>query len=68
MVTMRKANSIGHATFHFSGRKLPSYTRSDCWPGSTRDPLNVLAAVGERGAGFKSLKDAWADTATAMAG
>ena len=27
--------------------------------------LNVLAAVGERGAGFKSLKDAWADTTTA---
>jgi DNA invertase Pin-like site-specific DNA recombinase len=24
-----------------------------------------LAAVGERGAGFKSLKDAWADTTTA---
>src|SRR3954471_3610650 len=32
---------------------------------STRDLLNVLAAVGERGAGFKSLKDAWADTTTA---
>jgi DNA invertase Pin-like site-specific DNA recombinase len=31
----------------------------------TRDLLNVLAAVGERGAGFKSLKDAWADTTTA---
>jgi DNA invertase Pin-like site-specific DNA recombinase len=32
---------------------------------STRDLLNVLAAVGDRGAGFKSLKDAWADTTTA---
>jgi DNA invertase Pin-like site-specific DNA recombinase len=30
----------------------------------TRDLLNVLAAVGERGAGFKSLKDTWADTTT----
>jgi DNA invertase Pin-like site-specific DNA recombinase len=32
---------------------------------STRDLFNVLAAVGDRGAGFKSLKDAWADTTTA---
>jgi hypothetical protein len=29
-----------------------------------RDLLNVLAAVTERGAGFRSLKDAWADTTT----
>jgi DNA invertase Pin-like site-specific DNA recombinase len=35
------------------------------WPGSTRDLLNVIAAVSERGAGFKSLKDTWADTTTA---
>jgi DNA invertase Pin-like site-specific DNA recombinase len=26
--------------------------------------LNVLAAIGERGAGFRSLKDAWAETTT----
>jgi DNA invertase Pin-like site-specific DNA recombinase len=25
---------------------------------------NILAAIGERGAGFKSLKDAWANTTT----
>src|SRR5262245_26732585 len=31
---------------------------------STRDLLNVLATIGERGAGFRSLKDAWADTTT----
>ena len=31
---------------------------------STRDLLNVLAAVGEREAGFRSLKDTWADTTT----
>jgi DNA invertase Pin-like site-specific DNA recombinase len=29
-----------------------------------RDLLNVLAAVGERGAGFRSLNDTWADTTT----
>src|SRR5215831_10494129 len=31
---------------------------------STRDLLNVLDEIGERGAGFRSLKDAWADTTT----
>src|SRR5262245_6148549 len=32
--------------------------------GTTRDLLNILDAVGKAGAGFKSLKDAWADTTT----
>jgi DNA invertase Pin-like site-specific DNA recombinase len=32
---------------------------------STRDLLNVLDQIGKRGAGFKSLKDTWADTTTA---
>jgi DNA invertase Pin-like site-specific DNA recombinase len=40
-------------------------TRLDRLARSTRDLLNVIAAVAERGAGFKSLKDAWADTTTA---
>jgi DNA invertase Pin-like site-specific DNA recombinase len=31
---------------------------------STRDLLNTLAAIGEAGASFKSLGDAWADTTT----
>jgi DNA invertase Pin-like site-specific DNA recombinase len=31
---------------------------------STGPLLNVLAAIGERRAGFKSLKDAWTDTTT----
>jgi DNA invertase Pin-like site-specific DNA recombinase len=31
----------------------------------TRDLLNVLDQIGKRGAGFKSLKDTWADTTTA---
>jgi DNA invertase Pin-like site-specific DNA recombinase len=31
---------------------------------STRDLLNVLVEVGKRGAGFRSLKDTWADTTT----
>jgi len=32
---------------------------------STRDLLNVLGAVAEKGASFKSLGDAWADTTSA---
>ena len=29
---------------------------------STRDLLNIIEALTQRGAGFKSLKDTWADT------
>jgi DNA invertase Pin-like site-specific DNA recombinase len=39
-------------------------TRLDRLARSTRDPLNVLATIGEREAGFRSLKDTWADTTT----
>jgi DNA invertase Pin-like site-specific DNA recombinase len=31
---------------------------------NARDLLNVLATIGEREAGFRSLKDSWADTTT----
>jgi DNA invertase Pin-like site-specific DNA recombinase len=31
---------------------------------STRDLLNTLAAIGDKGAAFKSLGDQWADTTT----
>jgi DNA invertase Pin-like site-specific DNA recombinase len=31
---------------------------------STRDLLNVLGAIAEKGAGFRSLRDTWADTTT----
>ena len=39
-------------------------TRLDRLPRSTRDLLNVLHEVGESGAAFRSLADAWADTTT----
>ena len=39
-------------------------TRLDRLARSTRDLLNVLAAVADRGAAFRSLRDAWADTTT----
>jgi DNA invertase Pin-like site-specific DNA recombinase len=40
-------------------------TRLDRLARSTRDLLNTLAQIAERGAGFKSLADTWADTTTA---
>jgi DNA invertase Pin-like site-specific DNA recombinase len=39
-------------------------TRLDRLARSTRDLLNVLDELARRGAGFKSLADAWADTTT----
>jgi DNA invertase Pin-like site-specific DNA recombinase len=40
-------------------------TRLDRLARSTRDLLNILAAIADRKAGFRSLGDAWADTTTA---
>jgi len=40
-------------------------TRLDPLVRSTRDLLNTLATITDRKAGFRSLGDAWADTATA---
>lgn len=39
-------------------------TRLDRLARSTRDLLNVLHTLGERGVGFRSLVDTWADTTT----
>jgi len=39
-------------------------TRLDRLARSTRDLLNTVAQIAERGAGFKSLSDGWADTTT----
>jgi DNA invertase Pin-like site-specific DNA recombinase len=40
-------------------------TRLDRLARSTRDLLNILAQITDKGAGFRSLADAWADTTTA---
>ena len=40
-------------------------TRLDRLARSTRDLLNILHRIAQAGAGFKSLKDVWADTTTA---
>lgn len=39
-------------------------TRLDRLARSTRDLLNILATIGDKGASFRSLSDAWADTST----
>jgi DNA invertase Pin-like site-specific DNA recombinase len=39
-------------------------TKLDRLARSTRDLLNTLAAIGDKGASFKSLGDSWADTTT----
>src|SRR5262245_6055915 len=39
-------------------------TRLDRLARSTRDLLNIMANIGEREAGFRSLNDTWADTTT----
>jgi DNA invertase Pin-like site-specific DNA recombinase len=39
-------------------------TRLDRLARSTRDLLNTLATIADKGAGFRSLSDSWADTTT----
>jgi DNA invertase Pin-like site-specific DNA recombinase len=39
-------------------------TRLDRLARSTKDPLNLLGGIADKGAGFKSLCDTWADTTT----
>jgi DNA invertase Pin-like site-specific DNA recombinase len=41
-------------------------TRLDRLARSTRDLLNILGTVAEKGAGFKSLRESWADTTTPL--
>jgi DNA invertase Pin-like site-specific DNA recombinase len=43
-------------------------TRLDRLARSTRDLLNILHALDEKGASFKSLHDAWADTTSGCHG
>jgi DNA invertase Pin-like site-specific DNA recombinase len=62
-VTDRKA--LAKAISALSQGDVLLVTRLDRLARSTRDLLNVLATVSDRGAGFRSLADAWADTTTA---
>jgi DNA invertase Pin-like site-specific DNA recombinase len=61
-VTDRKA--LGKALAALGQGDVLVVTRLDRLARSTRDLLNVLATIAERGAGFRSLNDQWADTTT----
>jgi hypothetical protein len=61
-VTDRKA--LGKALATLGQGDVLVVTRLDRLARSTRDLLNVLATIAERGAGFRSLNDQWADTTT----
>jgi len=49
---------------HLSKDDVLVATRLDRLARSTKDLLNLLGAVADNGAGFKSLRDTWADTTT----
>jgi DNA invertase Pin-like site-specific DNA recombinase len=61
-VTDRKA--LGRALAALQSGDVLLVTRLDRLARSTRDLLNTLAAIGDKGAGFRSLSDPWADTTT----
>jgi DNA invertase Pin-like site-specific DNA recombinase len=61
-VTDRKA--LAKAIAALGAGDVLLVTRLDRLARSTRDLLNTLAAISERGAAFRSLADAWADTTT----
>jgi DNA invertase Pin-like site-specific DNA recombinase len=61
-VTDRKA--LGKALAALGQDDVLVVTRLDRLARSTGDLLNVLATIAERGAGFRSLNDQWADTTT----
>ncbi len=69
----RGSRHAGCVPFAYPKARSASRLRTDCVPKgtqgtrvrSTRDLLNVLASVADRGAGFRSLRDAWGDTTTA---
>jgi DNA invertase Pin-like site-specific DNA recombinase len=49
---------------HLAEGDVLTVTRLDRLARSTRDLLNTLATIAERGAGFRSLGNTWADTTT----
>jgi DNA invertase Pin-like site-specific DNA recombinase len=55
---------LAHALEALDPGDVLMVTRLDRLARSTRDLLNVLASIAAKGAAFRSLKDAWADTTT----
>jgi DNA invertase Pin-like site-specific DNA recombinase len=62
VITDRKA--LGKALAALGEGNVLLVTRLDRLARSTRDLLNVLDEVSQKGAGFRSLSDQWADTTT----
>jgi DNA invertase Pin-like site-specific DNA recombinase len=56
--------ALKRAVTSLAVRDVLVVTRLDRLARSTRDLLNILAALAERGVGFRSLGDTWADTTT----
>jgi DNA invertase Pin-like site-specific DNA recombinase len=61
-VTDRKA--LARAMAALGPGDVLMVTRLDRLARSTRDLLNALATIGDKGGGFRSLADPWADTTT----
>jgi DNA invertase Pin-like site-specific DNA recombinase len=61
---IRDRNQLTRALTALSKGDVLLVTRLDRLARSTRDLLNILASIAEKGAGFRSLRDGWADTTT----
>jgi DNA invertase Pin-like site-specific DNA recombinase len=64
---VRLCGKFGHfvTSDHLAAGDVLMVTRLDRLARSTRDLLNILAAIAGKKAGFRFLSDAWADTTTA---
>jgi hypothetical protein len=62
--TLRRSAALAAMLKRLQTGDVLIVTRLDRLARSTRDLLNILADIAERGARFKSLHDAWADTTT----
>ena len=61
---IRDRNQLTRALAALNKGDVLLVTRLDRLARSTRDLLNILASIAEKGAGFRSLRDGWADTTT----
>jgi DNA invertase Pin-like site-specific DNA recombinase len=62
---LRERSQLDKALASLSRGDVLLVTRLDRLARSTRDLLNILGTIGDKGAGFRSLRDSWADTTTA---
>jgi DNA invertase Pin-like site-specific DNA recombinase len=60
----RERRQLGRALASLQRGDVLVVTRLDRLARSTRDLLNILGAIADKGARFRSLRDSWADTTT----